>query len=104
MSEEQFRKLPTTTNAVESHNRLSKTEYPEILRAAMLSTYKINMSVALEPLKEWQQVMRTQTQKQRRERSNQMKMLMMKDHQTKRNILNQVGISISGVLNNSISL
>ena len=48
MSEEQFRKLPTTTNAVESHNRLSKTEYPEILRVAMLSTYKIDMSVALE--------------------------------------------------------
>ena len=48
MSEEQFCNLPMTTNAVESHNRLSKIDKPEILRVAMLTTYKIDMSVALE--------------------------------------------------------
>ena len=48
MSEEQFLKLPKTTNAVESHNRLSKVGKPEILRVAMLTTYKIDMAVALE--------------------------------------------------------
>ncbi len=48
MSEEQFLKLPKTTNAVESHNRLSKVDKPEILRIAMLTTYKVDMSVALE--------------------------------------------------------
>ena len=48
MSEEQFKKLPKTTNAVESHNRLSKVGQPEILRVAMFTTYKIDMAVALE--------------------------------------------------------
>jgi hypothetical protein len=48
MSEERFRSLPNTTNAVESHNRLSKVDRPEILRIAMLTTYKVDMSVALE--------------------------------------------------------
>ncbi len=40
MSEEQF---DTTSNAVESHNRLSKTGKPEMLRVAMLTTYKIDI-------------------------------------------------------------
>ena len=48
MSEEQFQELPSTTNAVESHNRLSKTGKPEILRVAMLTTYKVDMAMALE--------------------------------------------------------
>lgn len=48
MSEEQFHKLPSTTNAVESHIRLSKTGKPEILRVAMLTTYKVDMAMALE--------------------------------------------------------
>lgn len=48
MSEENFNKLPTSTNAVESHNRLSKANKPEIIRVAMLTTYKVDMSVTLE--------------------------------------------------------
>ena len=48
MSEEHFQKLPSTTNAVESHNRLSKIGKPEILRVAMLTTYKVDMAMALE--------------------------------------------------------
>ena len=48
MTQEQFKQLPTTTNAVESHNRLSKSGHPEILRIAMLSTYKIDMAATLE--------------------------------------------------------
>ena len=48
MSEEQFMHLPSTTNAVESHNRLSKMSNPEILRVAMLTTYKVDMAMALE--------------------------------------------------------
>ena len=48
MDEEQFRTLPTSTNAVESHNRLSKADKPEILRVAMLTTYKVDMAMALE--------------------------------------------------------
>ena len=47
MDEEQFRTLPTSTNTVESHNRLSKADKPEILRVAMLlTTYKVDMAVA----------------------------------------------------------
>ena len=48
MAEEEFRKLPTSTNAVESHNRLSKANQPEILKVAMLTTYKVDMATALE--------------------------------------------------------
>ena len=48
MTKEQFTALPNTTNAVESHNRLSKTTHPEILKVAMLTTYKVDMSVTLE--------------------------------------------------------
>ena len=45
-----FDRLPTTTNAVESHNCLSKNGKLDILRVAMMSTYKIDMSNALECL------------------------------------------------------
>lgn len=48
MTDEQFTNLPNSTNAVESHNRLSKISKPEILHAAMLTTYKVDMAAALE--------------------------------------------------------
>jgi hypothetical protein len=45
MNEEQrFQRLPSSTNAVESHNWLSKTGRPEILCIAMLTTYKVDMA------------------------------------------------------------
>lgn len=50
MSEEEFKSLPTSTNAVESHNQLSKVDKPEILSVALLTTYKIDMASALEPM------------------------------------------------------
>jgi hypothetical protein len=48
MSEDQFMSLPDTTNAVESHNRLSKADKLELFRVSMLTTYKIDMAVTLE--------------------------------------------------------
>ena len=45
-----FNKLPDTTNAVESHNRCSKGSCPDILKVALMATYKIDMSTALEHL------------------------------------------------------
>lgn len=49
-----FDRLPDTTNVVESHNRCSKESLPDILKIAMMSTYKINMAAALEhQAKEW---------------------------------------------------
>ena len=48
MDEDIFDRLPSSTNAVESHNRLSKGSNPDVLRVALMSTYKINMSNALE--------------------------------------------------------
>ena len=50
MNKDIFDRLPTTTNAVESHNRLSKNGKPDILRVAMMSMYKIDMSNVLEYL------------------------------------------------------
>ena len=47
MSEEEFTSLPTSTNAVESHNRLSKHNKAEILCVALLTTYKIDMAAAI---------------------------------------------------------
>jgi len=48
MTEEEFTSLPTSTNAVESHNRLSKHDRAEILSVALLTTYKIDMATVLE--------------------------------------------------------
>lgn len=50
MSEETFKKLPNSTNAVESYNRCSKHNKPDILKVAMLHTYKLDMATALENL------------------------------------------------------
>jgi len=48
MTDEHFQSIPNSTNAVESHNRLSKLSRPEILCAALLTTYKVDMAAALE--------------------------------------------------------
>ncbi len=43
-----FSKLPTSTNAVESFNRVSKEDKPDVLKVAMMHTYKLDMAAALE--------------------------------------------------------
>ena len=48
MTDERFQNIPNSTNAVESHNRLSKLSKPEVLCAALLTTYKVDMVAALE--------------------------------------------------------
>ena len=45
-----FASLPTSTNAVEAHNIISKSSTPEPLNIAMLMTYKEDMLAALEHL------------------------------------------------------
>ena len=50
MGEELFATLPTSTNAVEAHNRISKASTLEPLSVAMLTTYKEDMLAALEHL------------------------------------------------------
>ena len=45
-----FNKIPDTTNTVKSHNRSSKGSSPDILKVALMSTYKIDMAAALEQL------------------------------------------------------
>lgn len=45
-----FQQLPETTNAVESHNRTSKRSTADILKVALMSTYKLDMAAALEHL------------------------------------------------------
>jgi hypothetical protein len=45
-----FDTIPDDTNAVESHNKISKRTTPVILKVAMLMTYKVDMSAALEHL------------------------------------------------------
>ena len=50
MNEETFKRLPGSTNAVESYNRCSKTGKPDILKVAMMYTYKFDMAAALENL------------------------------------------------------
>ena len=50
MNEETFKRLPGSTNAVESYNRCSKTEKSDILKVAMMYTYKVDMAAALENL------------------------------------------------------
>ena len=45
-----FQLLPETTNAVESHNRGSKRKSADILKVALMSTYKLDIAAALEHL------------------------------------------------------
>ena len=45
-----FDEIPDITNAVESHNRCSKGSSPDILKVALMATYKIDMAAALEHL------------------------------------------------------
>ena len=45
-----FQLLPETTNAVESHNCASKRKSADILKVALMSTYKLDMAPALEHL------------------------------------------------------
>ena len=45
-----FASLPTSTNAVEAYNRISKSSTPEPLNIAMLMTYKEDMLAALKHL------------------------------------------------------
>lgn len=48
MDKELFDKLSKSTNAVESHNRLSKKRDPDILKVALIATHRIDMASALE--------------------------------------------------------
>ena len=48
MDKERFDSLPSSTNAVESHNRLCKSEHVQILKVAMMATYRKDMSISLE--------------------------------------------------------
>ena len=47
MTAEQFNKLPTSTNAVEAYNQLSKEPSQDSLEVAMTATYKMDMAAAL---------------------------------------------------------
>ena len=47
MDKDIFDRLPSSTNAVESHNRLSKRSKPNVLRVALISTYKIDMPLGV---------------------------------------------------------
>ena len=44
---EQFNKLPTSTNAAEAYNQLSKGPSQDSLEVAMTATYKMDMAAAL---------------------------------------------------------
>ena len=50
MNEETFKRLPGSRNAFESYNRCSKTEKSDILKVAMMYTYKVDLAAALENL------------------------------------------------------
>ena len=56
MEPETFTSLPTSTNAVESHNRFSKSDHPEILKIALLSAYKEDIAKCLSVLASQQQL------------------------------------------------
>lgn len=43
-----FKELPSSTNAVESYNRFSKSMYRQPLKQAMMATYKEDMAKTLE--------------------------------------------------------
>lgn len=50
MPKSTFDRLPSSTNAVESHNRLCKGSTPDSLNVAMMATYKLDMAATLQHL------------------------------------------------------
>ena len=48
MDPQQFKELPNSTNAVESHNRFGRPANPLPLKAAMLETYREDMTKSLQ--------------------------------------------------------
>ena len=48
MDPKQFKELPSSTNAVESHNRFGKSVHRQTLKQAMMTTYKEDMAKTLE--------------------------------------------------------
>lgn len=48
MDPQQFARLPSSTNAVESYNRFGKSTHPLPLKEAMMATYKEDMVKAFE--------------------------------------------------------
>ena len=48
MDADVFKRLPTSTNAVESHNRFSKCEQTQDLKVGMMIMYQEDMSKTLE--------------------------------------------------------
>ncbi len=50
MGSELFKSLPSSTNAVESHNRCSKSATVDSLKVVLLETYKLDMAASLEHL------------------------------------------------------
>ena len=43
-----FSSLPSSTNAVESLHRVSKGKHPDVLKVALMTTYKVDMACTLE--------------------------------------------------------
>ena len=43
-----FSSLPSSTNAVESLHRVSKSKHPDVLKVALMTTYKVDMACTLE--------------------------------------------------------
>ena len=50
MPKSTFDRLPSSTNAVESYNRLCKGPTPDSLDVAMMATYKLDMAATLQHL------------------------------------------------------
>ena len=48
MDRQQFEELPSSTNAVESHNRFGRSTHRQPLKSAMMATYKEDMAKCLE--------------------------------------------------------
>ena len=69
MNKQLFDWLPTSTY-VESHNRLIKSGKPDILHEAMMSTYGIDMSNALEHIARQQESKATKNTAGARKRSH----------------------------------
>ena len=102
-----FDKIPNTTNAVESHNHCSKGSTPDILKVALMATYKIHvdMAAALEHLAKRKGITtlyddlspvsraaRTMVANKSRSREREMLLMMQKGHQTSIETLRKVSL------------
>lgn len=88
-----MRTCQSSINAVESHNRLPKKQQPDILKVAMLTTYKVYMASTLEHIARLEGVSQVMEYPKVPNKSTRGSLMKTMDLQTSEDTSSKVGIT-----------